>query len=90
MKNIGDFFSRCYTRELRYLILECVGVLQRRGNNTKMELEDLYKRYCIRLKHSLFVSCLSIGFTGCVGMLVMTMVFSSVSIFLIPHHPTTH
>ncbi|XP_065223947.1 adenylate cyclase type 2 isoform X2 [Planococcus citri] len=41
-----------------------------------MELEDLYKRYCIGLKHSLFTACLSISFTGCIGMLVMMLVFS--------------
>ena len=26
-----------------------------------MELEDLYRRYCVRLKHALFHSCLAVA-----------------------------
>lgn len=35
-----------------------------------MELETLYHRYCIRLKHSLFLSCLYVGTILCSGLLV--------------------
>ena len=43
-----------------------------------MELEDLYSRYTIRLKHSLFLAGLSIGFIGSIGFLLFIIIFSKV------------
>ncbi|XP_044748123.1 adenylate cyclase type 2 [Coccinella septempunctata] len=39
-----------------------------------MELETLYHRYCIRLKHALFMSCLYLSTITCSGLLVTTCV----------------
>ncbi|KAJ8924909.1 hypothetical protein NQ315_001066, partial [Exocentrus adspersus] len=39
-----------------------------------MELETLYHRYCIRLKHSLYLSCLTVATVTCVGLLIATCV----------------
>jgi hypothetical protein len=48
-----------------------------------MELEDLYKRYCDRLKHSLFLNFLLIAAVGCAASLAALCVFSpTVSMFL--------
>jgi hypothetical protein len=47
-----------------------------------MELEDLYKRYCDRLKHSLFLNSLLIAAVGCAVSLSALCVFSpTVSMF---------
>ncbi|GBP33510.1 hypothetical protein EVAR_28665_1 [Eumeta japonica] len=35
-----------------------------------MELEALYRRYCVRLKHSLFVAALAVTFAACATLLV--------------------
>ncbi|XP_049818616.1 adenylate cyclase type 2-like isoform X2 [Aethina tumida] len=37
-----------------------------------MELETLYQRYCIRLKHALFLSCLTVSAITSVGLLIAT------------------
>jgi hypothetical protein len=42
-----------------------------------MELEDLYRRYCDRLKHSLFLNSVLIAAVGCTVALVALCVFSS-------------
>ncbi|XP_069701394.1 adenylate cyclase type 2 [Periplaneta americana] len=42
-----------------------------------MELEDLYKRYCDRLKHSLFLNCLLIAAVGCTIALIGLCIFNS-------------
>jgi hypothetical protein len=42
-----------------------------------MELEELYRRYCDRLKHSLFLNSLLIAAVGCVVSLVAICAFSS-------------
>ncbi|XP_018332829.1 adenylate cyclase type 2 [Agrilus planipennis] len=42
-----------------------------------MELETLYHRYCIRLKHALFLSCLFVTIISCVTLLVATCVHHS-------------
>ncbi|XP_060535203.1 adenylate cyclase type 2-like isoform X2 [Cylas formicarius] len=39
-----------------------------------MELETLYQRYCIRLKHALFLSGLSVATVICIGLLITTCV----------------
>ncbi|CAG9818508.1 unnamed protein product [Phaedon cochleariae] len=39
-----------------------------------MELETLYQRYCIRLKHALYLSCLSVATLTSVGLLITTCV----------------
>ncbi|XP_018574325.1 adenylate cyclase type 2 isoform X2 [Anoplophora glabripennis] len=39
-----------------------------------MELETLYHRYCIRLKHSLYLSCLTVATVTCIGLLISTCV----------------
>lgn len=41
-----------------------------------MELEDLYKRYCVRLKHALFASCLGVATFSCACTLFAVCVFS--------------
>ncbi|KAK9720557.1 Adenylyl cyclase N-terminal extracellular and transmembrane region [Popillia japonica] len=41
-----------------------------------MELETLYQRYCIRLKHALFLSCLTISTVSCVTILVATFLYA--------------
>lgn len=48
------------------------------GPSSAMELEDLYRRYCIRLKHSLFLACLAVAFTGCIILLVLIVIFAKV------------
>jgi hypothetical protein len=53
-----------------------------------MELEDLYRRYCDRLKHSLFLNSLLITAAGCAVAITALGVFSSrVSLFHL--HGTT-
>ncbi|XP_068085089.1 adenylate cyclase type 2 [Anabrus simplex] len=42
-----------------------------------MELEDLYKRYCVRLKHALFLSCLSVAAVGCSSVLIVELCLST-------------
>ncbi|XP_017783531.1 PREDICTED: adenylate cyclase type 2 isoform X3 [Nicrophorus vespilloides] len=37
-----------------------------------MELETLYQRYCIRLKHALFLSCVSVATITCLVLLIIT------------------
>ncbi|XP_056649176.1 adenylate cyclase type 2-like isoform X4 [Diorhabda sublineata] len=39
-----------------------------------MELETLYQRYCIRLKHALYLSCLTVASTTSAGLLIATCV----------------
>lgn len=42
-----------------------------------MELETLYQRYCIRLKHALFLSCLTVASISCTMLLVTTCVLQT-------------
>ncbi|XP_022914223.2 adenylate cyclase type 2-like isoform X2 [Onthophagus taurus] len=39
-----------------------------------MELETLYRRYCVGLKHSLFLSCLTVSALSCVALLITTII----------------
>ncbi|RZF36709.1 hypothetical protein LSTR_LSTR005022 [Laodelphax striatellus] len=41
-----------------------------------MELEQLYKRYCVRLKHSLYVACLVVATITCAFVLLALCIFS--------------
>lgn len=43
-------------------------------NVCRMELEDLYKRYCSRLKHSLFLSGLGVAAATCTCVLVAVLI----------------
>jgi hypothetical protein len=53
-----------------------------------MELEDLYKRYCDRLKHSLFLNSLLIAAVGSALSLAALCVFSrTVSMLHQEHSP---
>ncbi|XP_063915135.1 adenylate cyclase type 2 isoform X2 [Zophobas morio] len=49
-----------------------------------MELETLYQRYCIRLKHALFLSCLSVAAATSAGLLITTCVMEDLTIGLLP------
>nr|XP_015833065.1 PREDICTED: adenylate cyclase type 2 isoform X1 [Tribolium castaneum] len=49
-----------------------------------MELETLYQRYCIRLKHALFLSCLTVAVVTSAGLLVTTCVLQELEISLLP------
>ncbi|CAH0547419.1 unnamed protein product [Brassicogethes aeneus] len=42
-----------------------------------MELETLYQRYCIRLKHALFLSCLTVSTITSIGLLIATCVINA-------------
>ncbi|KAJ9592321.1 hypothetical protein L9F63_001141, partial [Diploptera punctata] len=42
-----------------------------------MELEDLYKRYCDRLKHSLFLNSLLVAAMGCAVALTALCIFNA-------------
>ncbi|XP_056649174.1 adenylate cyclase type 2-like isoform X2 [Diorhabda sublineata] len=44
------------------------------NNQDGMELETLYQRYCIRLKHALYLSCLTVASTTSAGLLIATCV----------------
>jgi hypothetical protein len=43
-----------------------------------MELETLYQRYCIRLKHALFLSCLTVAVVTSAVLLVTTCILQVV------------
>lgn len=47
-----------------------------------MELEDVYRRYSIRLKHSLFLASLIIAFLSCGSLLGAVIIFSEVGVYL--------
>ncbi|XP_044269032.1 adenylate cyclase type 2 isoform X4 [Tribolium madens] len=49
-----------------------------------MELETLYQRYCIRLKHALFLSCLTVAVVTSAGLLITTCVLQDLESSLLP------
>ncbi|XP_068892628.1 adenylate cyclase type 2-like isoform X3 [Tenebrio molitor] len=49
-----------------------------------MELETLYQRYCIRLKHALFLSCLTVAVVTSAVLLVTTCILQDVEESLLP------
>ena len=48
----------------------------------QLELEEIYQKYCVRLKHSLFLSCLVVALLGCLSIILLTLILRDKQVIL--------
>ena len=48
----------------------------------QLELEEIYQKYCVRLKHSLFLSCLVVALLGCLSIILLTLILREKQVIL--------